>query len=550
MTANARDRVLTMEERKRLGQFFTGTRLARALAALSKAQSASSILDPMAGSGDMLVACGEIGASPSVVGAIELDPAAAYLCQSRTGELGVEVHLEIGSAFRPESWRSLAGLWDLVITNPPYVRYQRGSFAMVGRIEVPTADAVREGLLAILDTNDSLTEMERDVFVSAARTYSGLSDLAVPSWLLAASKVTPGGRLAIVVPDTWLSRNYAAPVLCVLRRFFEIERVILDGDAAWFDDALVRTTLVVARRVPDKMSALEPGRHLVVSVPSAAGTQHSIVGAAFLSEDPEGAFAEWATSDLHPATAPLVSEWSDELELVAAVQRASERHPWMTSGVASIEPAPLPRRVIPRRIRKIVGSSEGMPLTDLEGLGWVVGQGLRTGANDFFYVEAGVDDTFRSTLLPGVDLILPTEVVRLAVRRQADLLDVRGTVTRPRTGVLVLDGWAMPEDIEKTATKIHRPISGDLARLIRAAASATYQRGKTQIALPELSAVRTNVRPGRFWYHLPRLTSRHAPDLFIARVNGRNPRPYQNGAGARAIRDRRELLHTLDRSVH
>ena len=531
MTIPVRSNTLPPQERKRLGQFFTGVRLARALATLSKAQSAKSILDPMAGSGDMFVACTEIGAFPTLIGAIELDPVAAHLCRSRTAKLATDVRVEVGSAFEPHSWNSLPDIWDLVITNPPYVRYQSGSSATTGRVDVPSAETIRAGLVDILEQSVSLTDTEREIFVRAASTYSGLSDLAVPSWLLSASRVRPEGRLGIVVPDTWLSRDYAAPILCVLRRFFEIEHVVIDADASWFEDALLRTTLVVARRVPDKMSALGPGRHLVVHIPKAAGTPGSIVGAAFPGDDPDGAFAEWVGRAQHPEETPLVSEWSDELDFVGIVRHASARHQWMTScdledGVVSTE------ELLPRKVRYVVGSGKALPLTDLAGLGWAVGQGLRTGANDFFYVGFGPDGAYRSSLLPGEDLILPRDMIRPAVRRQAELPKIGSRVLQPKTGVLALDGWAMPEDIDRETNDHWLPISGDLARLILAAVSVRYRRGNKKVPLPELSAVQTNIRHGRSWYHLPRFTARHEPELFVARVNTRTPRIYLNGGGS------------------
>ena len=485
----------------------------------------------MAGSGDMFVACTEIGAVPELIGAIELDPVAAELCRSRTAELATDVRVEIGSAFEPHLWNSLPDAWDLVITNPPYVRYQSGSHAVAGRVGVPSAETIRAGLVRILELSVSLTDTEREVFVSAARTYSGLSDLAVPSWLLAASRVRQEGRLGIVVPDTWLSRDYAAPILYVLRRFFEIDYVVVDTDASWFEDALLRTTLVVARRVPDKMSAHGPGGHLVVHIPRGAGTANSIVGAAFSGETPDAAFVEWVRRDRHPQETPLVSEWSDELDFVGVLRHASARHQWMTSGDVAGE-AVSTEQLLPRKVRYLLSSGTALSLTDLTGLGWAVGQGLRTGANDFFYVRVGPDGTYRSSLLPGDDLTLPREIIRPAIRRQAELAKIGSKALQPKSGVLSLDGWAMPEDIDGAADDHWLPISGDLARLIVAAEKVRYRRGNKEVPLPDLSAVRTNIRLGRFWYHLPRFTARHEPDLFVARVNTRTPRIYLNAGGS------------------
>ena len=49
------------EHRKRLGQVFTGEPLARVLAALAQAAEARTIIDPMSGLGDMLVASSQVG---------------------------------------------------------------------------------------------------------------------------------------------------------------------------------------------------------------------------------------------------------------------------------------------------------------------------------------------------------------------------------------------------------------------------------------------------------------------------------------------------------
>ena len=165
-------------------------------------------------------------------------------------------------------------------------------------------------------------------------------------------------------------------------------------------------------------------------------------------------------------------------------------------------------------------------LTNMEGLGWKVGQGLRTGANDFFYVDMLADGRFRSALLPEERLAIPRDVIRPAIRRQSDLRRLAGSSSRAGSAVLYLTGWALTEDADSGDWQ---QIDGDLADLIGVAARTIYQRGAVYRTVPELSAVRTNVGPGRFWYHLPPFTYRHEPDLFVARVNGEIPQPYLNG---------------------
>ena len=59
----------------------------------------------------------------------------------------------------------------------------------------------------------------------------------------------------MVVPEAWLTRDYAAVVQYLLLRWFRIEFIVEDTHAAWFPDAQVKTTLLVARRISRKHSA-------------------------------------------------------------------------------------------------------------------------------------------------------------------------------------------------------------------------------------------------------------------------------------------------------
>jgi hypothetical protein len=76
-----------------------------------------------------------------------------------------------------------------------------------------------------------------------------------------------------------------------------------------------------------------------------------------------------------------------------------------------------------------------------------------------------------------------------------------------------------------------------LAAHIRAVAVLEIRIAGADRRVPELSAVRTNVRaadprrpdnPPRFWYQLPPLAPRHVPSLLMARINNGHPRCYLN----------------------
>ncbi|WP_448616204.1 methyltransferase [Modestobacter sp. URMC 112] len=534
----------TSDVRKRLGQVFTGDRLSRLLAALAGVTDTDAVVDPMAGTGDLLAACREL-APRAQLGGIDVDGSALAYCERR---LRGEVITAAGSAFDSATWAGLPTAYDLVITNPPYVRYQTGRESRAtSDLTIPGASDIRRALLAQIATLDHLTGPEREAFLRCAADYSGLSDLAVPSWLLCAARVAPGGKLAMVVPDTWLSRNYAAPVLYVLRRFFDIRYVVEDHDAAWFSDALVRTNLVVARRTVDKNDAFTAGKHLRISLRGEAAGNRSLVARALPGTTaPERAFASWAEGlredkDLPPLPGVVVHR-SDEGDLLAALRAAARRLPWVQLAPFGTESSPteLPGSA-PEKVRRALGAAL-LDTVTLADHGWRAGQGLRTGANDFFYVTRGPDGDWHSPLLPGERLDLPSAAVRPAVRNQQEL-PLAGRVAEGSTGLLVLDGFALPEDVERAAPgSTFTAAEGDLARLLRVAAAHIYQRSDRRVALPDLSAVSPNVRlervsqaPTRFWYHLPDLAPRHVPRLFMPRVCHGRPLPYVNPGGTGVV---------------
>lgn len=528
------------ETRRRLGQYFTGKQLARLLVELAGANTAASVIDPMAGSGDMLAQVVDTGAPLTRLGAIEIEPSAFESCRLRLTQVASEstqVVAELGNAFDPESWASLCeASWDLVITNPPYVRYQRSTEARSGQFSVPSASAVRSGLGDVLACLDYLTPEYRSALQGLVGTYSGLADLAVPSWILCAALVKPGGTLAMLVPDTWLSREYAAPLSALLNRYFEIEYVIHDSDATWFDEATVRTTLFVARR---RNSDSDPSRPsagaLHVRVDHHAASEGSLVGGAFPgSSSPEAAFAvavrTWRTTGRGPELAGCC------FELPQSDQHASS--------------AETPGRGIelPLQLRSVVASESPMMVT-LEDLGWRVGQGLRTGANVFFYgaIESGAVEQQLLCLdlkLGGGELPITRDIALPVVRGQGDL--PAGAIIIPDCTlgrVLALQGHIRADDrygsseAEDQALAKYRLLPHAVSEHVTFVESWNLGSRDHNRIVPNLSAVRTNKRgfnasrpdtPPRFWYQLPDFAPRHRPDLCIARVNYRHPRVVLN----------------------
>lgn len=513
------DKSHTRLRRKRLGQFFTGAQLARLLAALADAKHAGSAIDPMVGIGDMLEAVHDLNPKTKLSG-IEID--ADVLAQAQIRLAAFRPTLTKGNAF---SHKNLAfhrkGGFDLVITNPPYVRYQ--GFAKGGNDrDIPDAAQVRRDLLANVDL---LADPEdQSLFREIIKAYSGLSDLAVPAWILSAMLTSVGGTLALVVPESWLSRDYAQVVQYILLRWFKIKYIVEDSNASWFPDALVKTTLLVAKRIPRRDSAFSWGNdtYAHVKISADAATPESVVGNIYPNAlFPEQKFAEEITALLLKNKKKEARLWSSESsplsEMANRLRVSTSKGQWLKK-IENIQDDVSSQAIVPEQIRRMLGDSK-VELKTLAQMGARVGQGLRTGANSFFYTDLIRDGKVESVVqlskvFNASVMTVPRALLKVVIRKQAELPDgyvVRKSMLKGRV-LLIPNGYR---------------VTGDIANFIHKAA---HTRAGSSL-IPDLSAVKTNVRVGSEWYMLPSLAQRHTPQLFVPRINGATPKTYLNSPG-------------------
>ena len=543
---------LPRDQRKRLGQFFTEPAVARLLAAISVGETCTRVLDPMAGHGSLLDAAAErlaiVGGAAELSG-VEVDEDTAALCERRMrlsagiyGQSGSSVVR--GSAFGEASLDSLhvGNGFDLVIANPPYVRYQAGG---------GNRSEVRDGLRAAAER--FAPDAEREAWRVLVDGYSGLADLSVPSWLLCGILCAPGGILSLVVPRTWMNRDYARAIRYVQLRFFRPMYVVEEHGIGWFGDALVSTTLVVSRRLSSDESAVPLCRRnydgqslLRVAVPASAGRAGtSLVERAFPGADPEAAFAAWLAGGCTGGPPLLVQRESlgEACVRVVAGVRSDRRlaalevatHKSAEVGVSDSRP------LVSSEVAQAVPLPARPNLVRLVDLGVCVGQGLRTGCNAFFYVdEVGPSPDGRSVIVRGSPLLggkrfeVPPGVLRPVLRRQAELSGhtLRRELLRGR--VLDLRDWWLPEEQGSCQGQLFR--RGDvrlmpepLARHVRRAAETSTTGNGTVTLIPRLSAVAPNERAAgngtsrRRWYMLPDFAPRHLPVVFVPRVNTGTP---------------------------
>jgi len=558
---------------KRYGQFFTGLPLSRILAALSTREACTSVIDPMAGHGDLLDAvferCTREGITLRRADAIEVLDDTAQLCLERLepwrqNQQATNIAVHTSTAFDSELIRSLPSEgYDLVITNPPYVRYQ--TVANSGNLRKGDAlRNIRSNLLQI--ASDRVPKSEQDVWRELIQGFSGLSDLSVPSWLLAAMLVKPGGVLAVVAPATWRNRDYADVLQYLLARCFELETVVSDRQPGWFSKVLVRTNLVVATRLSSKailtpLCHRRPSKREVVlaEVDRIAKLGESLVGAAFPGEDPEAAFAQWVLhkrmdSGAEPKGVTVKTRREDILSWVRSVPRSSS---WLKRLEFLAEDTPLfashigtSRGWIPPEVLDVLPKGCETNLRELPKAGIEVGQGLRTGCNGFFYVEMveKIDErTARvrlSDVLGGDIEAIPMDALKPVLRCQAEI-DAFSTGSQLPSYVLDLRNYVLRQHWSDLQEHLHlykdRGVSPPkimpevLANIVKRAAKTKY--GSSGRYIPDLSAVRTNSRDKaarsngglpRFWYMLPDFMPRHIPDAFVPRINQNSPRALRN----------------------
>lgn len=214
-------------ERKSLGAYYTPPALARRLVRWAVRRSTRSVLDPACGDGVFLREArrrlDSLGTRAALIG-IDIDPDA---CRTARTVPGVRI-------LRADFLSTQTDRVDCVLGNPPYIRYQR--FADRHRVRRRLEE---EGL-----------------------HVSGLASSWACFALLAARRLRPNGRMALVIPREALFSNYGRKVLDELTRLFE--RVRVDPlEPLWFDGALQKVACLRCenpRPVPGRVRRPRPWR--------------------------------------------------------------------------------------------------------------------------------------------------------------------------------------------------------------------------------------------------------------------------------------------------
>lgn len=532
-----------ISNKKELGQYFSGRSLACLLADLAKCVDAKHIIDPMCGIGDMFLRYIKDFQSATNLTGVEIDAEVYDVLQRKIGHFP-SIQLLNGNAFNNEILKQLMPQgYDLVITNPPYIRYQTINKFEQDYPSTLNINEIRSNLIECLNHFETIDKVDKDYFKLIISNLSGLSDLAVPSWILCALLVKEGGKIAMVVPETWLNRNYALIIKYLLFRWFKIEYIIEDANSAWFQPAQIKTTLIVAERIKRKQSLIswDDEKFTYASIYSKAITANSLVG----NIHPESLSPELdfitaidngiSVKGLFESKSISIRNFANDLKCSITTQK------WYRLFEQDYTDKKLVSNGIKSSsaLRDWYGDAN-ISFCHLQDIGVAVSQGLRTGANDFFYLNYKVQTNEVILVTPHKRFNVPPfninrKYFREVLRRQSELDNSFSLKWVKLDGVVLsLQSYALPENISFVAKcnaafqNKYDEIPESLANYIRKVSTFKNGNKTSDKLIPDLSAVKPNIKKWnekkrneipRFWYSLPEFTKRHFPDLFIPRVN-------------------------------
>jgi len=472
---------------KMLGQFFSGNKIANALYDLLGKPNNQCVIDPMCGRGDLLIPF----VSDNTVSGIELD-ANAYL-QAKDLLPGSSLIVN-KNAFDTSVYDDIDQEgFDIVITNPPFIRretYQKSQDVIEGAL--PISDVITN-LQEIAKHFTTLNDEQRDKLFNVLNNISGLADISLLSWILSMIITKLEGNIALVVPNTLISREYSVTVMALFKELFEIEYIVNDVNSAWFEGtAQIQTSLVVAKRS------------------NYVSKSHNILMVDLFKES----IGRNSIASFVPKRQTLRGfiKKGKGMEGVCEISKISQSN-YASPSLLLSETSKLNSFI----------NKDSAELITLEDYGIVCGQGFRSGANTFFILQN--QDEFCVSKIKGIRLKKNNTFYRQIIQNQRALGDSYTIETENETSSLLVipRGYASTGDVISISHEcfcILSPVPGDIQTYINIATNESV--GDTKI--PELSAVKTNSKNKdgiiSFWYNLPPLTQRHIADVFVPRVNG------------------------------
>ncbi len=205
---------MKQSKRLRFGRFYTPPGVADLTLGLAVRAGSDRIWDPTCGDGSFLRQAIHRGHSPELLFGHDVDPAAVSATRKSIPGARDE-HADLFS-LDPEQ----TGLFDAIAGNPPFVRVERMPSERRSELRRRTSEALG--------------------FAPPAQT-----DLSVLSLLHCLRFLAPGGRLAFVMPNTWMDADFSRPIRRWLLQHYSLRAVVESRCEPWFPQARVNTVIVV-----------------------------------------------------------------------------------------------------------------------------------------------------------------------------------------------------------------------------------------------------------------------------------------------------------------
>jgi methylase of polypeptide subunit release factors len=389
---------ISKDERHRYGQHYTPRDVARLLAAFAVRAENDLVFDPSCGDGRLLAEAlrlkrefaprrlqsnnaGDLYGADRSKQAIEL--------AAETGaQVAVADFFNIAPAATLNESIILPAAFDAIIGNPPYIRQEL----------MASADKQRIARRMKLDSAAS-----DDLYWPR---WSGRSDIYVYFFAHAASFLKPGGRLVFLTASSWLDVGYGAALREFMLANFRVIAIIESSCESFFEDASINTAITVLEREPSAIARSEnPIRFVRLSKRLSIGSSYSaskakrVSGPRLLAKEIECA-SRSVTTDAYQIRVV------EQASLIAA----TPSHTASTSNAACRGGPPRPPLVANTASSAARGGHGGPPLQGwgkflradevffqvlerggarLQPLSKLarVRFGVKTGANEFFYVK-------------------------------------------------------------------------------------------------------------------------------------------------------------------
>ncbi|MDP9606330.1 UNVERIFIED_ORG: adenine-specific DNA methylase [Variovorax paradoxus] len=261
--------------RKERGAFFTPDEITRFIAHWAIRKADDLVMEPSAGDAAFLVAAVDRlrelapgSNAPPVVDGVEIHAHSAKVARQRVLDAGGQANVRQSDFFAIEP----EPVYDTVIGNPPYIRYQ--------------------------DFSGESRTRSREAALRGGVSLTGLASSWAAFTIHSALFLGQGGRLGLVLPAELLSVNYAAPVRRFLFERFRDVQLVLFAEQV-FPEAEADVVLLLADGYLEG-----PANHATIRQAKNAAELASLgVGQTWTPTDPA---AKWTSSLVNPeAVAPL-----------------------------------------------------------------------------------------------------------------------------------------------------------------------------------------------------------------------------------------------------